>query len=336
MLIEQPGADRHPALFAKALSDAAAIDNWLDDQTRADALYERAMPLHEALDDWTSIVGIVRALGNVAIDRGNLDRAESLLVRARHLGRQHGVAWETAAATNLLGVVAFARGNYPAAITAHIEAATGWRELGDHGHVLTALVGLGLSTLAYGQLTRATEALAEVIDRTAGGEDDATLGSGLLGAGGLAVAAGDPERGTALLSVAAAIRQRSGTPLRAATQERHDGVLAQARTELGATRFADAWAAGQLLPLPEAIASARAIFTTVSTPAARLPDQRGLTRRQRDVLRLLAEGRSDREIAATLFISRRSASQHVSAILGKLGVSSRTAAAAVALRDRLI
>ncbi len=59
----------------------------------------------------------------------------------------------------------------------------------------------------------------------------------------------------------------------------------------------------------------------------------GLTAREREVLRLIAEGRSNREIGAALFISAKTASVHVSNILGKLGVASRTEAAALALRE---
>ena len=59
----------------------------------------------------------------------------------------------------------------------------------------------------------------------------------------------------------------------------------------------------------------------------------GLTAREREVLRLIAEGRSNREIGAALFISAKTASVHVSNILAKLGVASRTEAAAMALRD---
>jgi ATP/maltotriose-dependent transcriptional regulator MalT len=61
----------------------------------------------------------------------------------------------------------------------------------------------------------------------------------------------------------------------------------------------------------------------------------GLTPREQEVLRLLAEGRSNREIAEELFISAKTASVHVSNILAKLGVHSRGAAAATAHRLRL-
>ena len=61
-------------------------------------------------------------------------------------------------------------------------------------------------------------------------------------------------------------------------------------------------------------------------------DPFGLTAREREVLGLVAEGYTNRRIAETLFISESTAGVHVSNILGKLGVSSRTEAAAVAVR----
>jgi DNA-binding NarL/FixJ family response regulator len=62
----------------------------------------------------------------------------------------------------------------------------------------------------------------------------------------------------------------------------------------------------------------------------------GLSSRELEVLRLLVDGRSDREIAAALFISHHTVMRHVSSILGKLGVESRTAAATHAVRERLV
>ena len=61
-----------------------------------------------------------------------------------------------------------------------------------------------------------------------------------------------------------------------------------------------------------------------------------LTRREIDVLRLLAEGQTDREIAAGLSVSVRTVSSHVANILAALGVATRTAAAVRAVRYGLI
>jgi DNA-binding NarL/FixJ family response regulator len=61
-------------------------------------------------------------------------------------------------------------------------------------------------------------------------------------------------------------------------------------------------------------------------------DPAGLTAREQEVLALLSEGLPDREISARLFISERTVHHHVSAVLAKIGVSSRTAAAREAAR----
>jgi len=61
-------------------------------------------------------------------------------------------------------------------------------------------------------------------------------------------------------------------------------------------------------------------------------DPFGLTSRERDVLALVAEGYTNRRIAETLFISESTAGVHVSHILGKLGVETRTEAATIAVR----
>ena len=64
-------------------------------------------------------------------------------------------------------------------------------------------------------------------------------------------------------------------------------------------------------------------------------DPYGLTGREREVLTLLAAGQTNRAIAESLFISESTASVHVSNIIGKLGVSNRTEAAAAAVRAGL-
>jgi DNA-binding NarL/FixJ family response regulator len=61
-----------------------------------------------------------------------------------------------------------------------------------------------------------------------------------------------------------------------------------------------------------------------------------LTAREREILTLVAEGRSNKEIAAELVISERTARTHVSNLLGKLNLSSRTQAALVAIREGLV
>jgi DNA-binding NarL/FixJ family response regulator len=74
----------------------------------------------------------------------------------------------------------------------------------------------------------------------------------------------------------------------------------------------------------------------LGTPGSQGSAVHGLTGRELEVLRLVAAGRSNREIAAALFISPKTASVHVSNILGKLGAASRGEAAAQAYRLGLV
>ncbi|WUW16261.1 AAA family ATPase [Streptomyces sp. NBC_01465] len=133
--------------------------------------------------------------------------------------------------------------------------------------------------------------------------------------------------------------------------------LAQARHHWAAALLAeggDREAAGDLLRLVHAMAAqlgARPLSeeTALLAQRARIPltapvpgdasaapdDGFGLTSREQDVLRLVAAGRSNRQIAEELFISPKTASVHVSNILAKLGVTGRGEAAALAHRLRL-
>ena len=115
-----------------------------------------------------------------------------------------------------------------------------------------------------------------------------------------------------------------------------EAALNQGDRDAAAERLARAAASADRLgagPLREQIGSLarRARLGLPSGPASEQPTRvLGLTAREVEVLRLVAAGRSNREIAAELFISAKTASVHVSNILAKLGAASRTEAAAIA------
>jgi DNA-binding CsgD family transcriptional regulator len=160
---------------------------------------------------------------------------------------------------------------------------------------------------------------------------------------GVAAAATRPEQAARLFGTAAAIRDALGLPLRPFVRDLFDGLLQPVRTALGEAGFAVAVAAGRALTVEEAIAEAGAVAEAIRFPAfppgttpAPQASPYSLTTRELDVLRLLAEGKSDREIGEALFISPKTAGFHVGNILAKLGAETRTAAAALAVRRGLV
>ena len=94
-----------------------------------------------------------------------------------------------------------------------------------------------------------------------------------------------------------------------------------------ATKTADELGAAPLLAL---------LGERPSAPAPSRDVRASLTRRESEILALVAQGRTNGEIGRHLFISTKTVSVHVSNILGKLGASGRTEAAAIARRDGLL
>jgi DNA-binding NarL/FixJ family response regulator len=93
---------------------------------------------------------------------------------------------------------------------------------------------------------------------------------------------------------------------------------------------AAAWVFEQLGAAPD-LAQARALSREEAVKAAG-----GLTPRELEVLRLVATGKTNRSIAADLFLSERTVARHVSNIFTKLGLSSRAAATAYAYQHDLV
>lgn len=166
----------------------------------------------------------------------------------------------------------------------------------------------------------------------------------LAGLAGIAGAHRQPERAARLFSAAEALRESAGLPLPRVQRTDYDRDVAAARAQLDEAAFAVAWATGRALTLEEAIAEAERIAlepppaqTTAEAlgqapqPTSADADRLGtLTARERQVLALIAQGYTNHAIADALVIAERTAEIHVSNILGKLGVTSRTQAAAYA------
>ena len=97
-------------------------------------------------------------------------------------------------------------------------------------------------------------------------------------------------------------------------------------------------AAGELEAAREVFSSLGAALDVahVESLMGRRPADHGLTKRELEVLRLVASGMSNREIATGLVISERTVARHVQNIFAKLGVSSRAAASVFAAEHELL
>jgi excisionase family DNA binding protein len=163
------------------------------------------------------------------------------------------------------------------------------------------------------------------LSRTGERGDMRVVADALTGIAGAAAACGEPRSALLLFGAADALRERVALGLLApadlALIERDLAIL---RQTVGAETAATVLAEGRALPLAAAVG----VAGTVNGSSGRQPQPdigspSALTRREQEVLELLVEGRTDREIAEVLYMGPRTASWHVQAILDKLGVSTR-------------
>jgi DNA-binding NarL/FixJ family response regulator len=150
--------------------------------------------------------------------------------------------------------------------------------------------------------------------------------------GAVSLRAGDPRSALVFLREAAETWLEVGAPYDAARARAlvaeacralGDGDTAALELEAAREAFAELGAAPDVAWLDARVAGVAA-------------DDHGLTPRQLEVLRLVAAGKSNREIAAALVISEHTVARHVQNIFAALGVSSRTAAGAFAFEHDLV
>jgi DNA-binding CsgD family transcriptional regulator len=212
------------------------------------------------------------------------------------------------------------------------------REFGNKQGLGNKLSDLGLVSHQAGDERAAARHYAESLHWLWEGGDVWFLASALEGLAAVALRAGQASEVAQLLGAAAGLRERSGGAVWPDERARLMHSVTAARAALGEEVYAREAAIGRALSLPEVVAQAIAMATafpsTSSQAEAPLPDDAsGLSPREREVLSMLALGKSNPEIADALFIGRGTVRTHVSNILAKLGASTRTEAAMIA-RDR--
>jgi non-specific serine/threonine protein kinase len=324
-VLAMPGAESNPHAFAEALLCAGAIECWLEHYSAGRGHYERAREVCQVSGDERQAMLALRGIGTTLLYLGDLDEATALLIEARQRAIAAGLAWDEAYATYLVGIARFAQEDFAAAQACEEEVLAAFRSMGDQEYVANALEALGWIALRRGDAQAARCAFLGLLEL--GGEtDDQWCRARALSGLGAAISEIDPHRATVLLAAAAHEFESVGTGQRIPVQATYADILEQAQARLGEVAFADEWAKGSALSVDDAAAEAR----TIAGAPQSLDTEFGLTRRECEVLRLVAEGLTDKEIADRLFISRRTVSKHVESILAKLGVESRRAAALMA------
>jgi DNA-binding CsgD family transcriptional regulator len=143
----------------------------------------------------------------------------------------------------------------------------------------------------------------------------------------LALARADARHAARLFGAAASLRELTGMPVQRAVRAGWERSIAATRATLGDVSFQRLWDEGRALSLDDAITYALGAPTdTISPRSSRMSHSAGLTAREVDVLRLVAQGLTDAEVAERLFMARRTVNTHLTSIYTKLGVNSRAAA----------
>jgi DNA-binding CsgD family transcriptional regulator len=146
-----------------------------------------------------------------------------------------------------------------------------------------------------------------------------------------------------LWGAAEAMRDDLNAPLPAVFCTEYEHAVTAARTQLGEKTFAAAWAEGRRMTVEQVLAALTALPPPIPAEPALAPPATkpvispdGLTTREVEVLRLVAQGLTDAQVAETLVISPRTVNTHLTSIYAKIQVSSRSAATAYALAHDLV
>jgi non-specific serine/threonine protein kinase len=324
-------------LQAAVLRAASWIARHQGDLDRAEMLGEAGLALSREQGDALAVAYAVTILGFVAGDRGEFARSRALHEEALAVGWSLGRPSWTAWSMRNLGRVAFLSGDGEAAEPWLEEALVLFRQEDHHVGMAYVQSELAEIALARGDLARAAALWRELLGLT---WDAYGLYWSLEGLAAIAVAHGEAMQAARLLGAAEAHRTRLGATLVPRQASRLERVVAETRAALSEADFAAAWAEGRWLSPDEARAEASreldAIQDATGSGTLARTAPHGLTPREVEVLRLVADGQSDREIAEALFVGRGTVRTHLASIFGKLEVGSRTAAVAAARRHGII
>jgi non-specific serine/threonine protein kinase len=327
-----------PLWRARALSGAGHIAWAAGEIARAEVLLSASLVLYREIGEEGPVPSALHALANVAILRDDAAHARRLLDEAHDLVRARGDQVGVASVYWSRGWLAFRNGDYDTASACYETSLRLARTIGFlHGEMraLNDLSNVARHRRDLGRARAFTRESLEVAGRLG---DRRGIAAGLASLAGLAMADGDARRAAHLYGAADAHLGPLGLAV-LVPSDRPDSAdnITAVRAALGETAFSAAWTAGRATSLAEIIAeepTASPVATTATPARTASPDR--LTAREVEVLRLLASGRSNREIAAELVVSVRTVEHHIASIYTKIGAHRRAEAVAYARRHGLL
>ncbi len=313
---------------------------------QADALLEQSLHLYQELDD-RQCISWVRSLQAWLLFVWQQNPA-----RSRHLAKQMlahfrevGNTLYSTVPLGLLGLMHLKDGDLVGARPLLEECLAIGKQMGVERD--TVPVAFGLAQLSALQGDGATayhlyqESLTLLFTFTVHQEN---IAGGLEGLAALEAEQGSPQQAARLWGAAEALREAIDAPMHPVYHASHEQAIAQARAKLSLQAFVAAWAEGRKMTTEQALALATQLSVTekasplspfsASQPSS--PATVGLTKREREVLRLLAQGLTNKEMAERLVVGLPTINTHVISIFNKLGVNSRSAATRYALDHHLV
>jgi DNA-binding CsgD family transcriptional regulator len=283
-------------------------------------------------------------LGVQDLEQGEYERAKPFFEEALELSRDLGDKRNIVYALHNLAEVARHTGHYEQARTLGMEAVSVSREMDDKWGTARNFVWLGIVTAYKGDDYEEAAGFLEkgfALIREVG--DWEFVAYALDSFAVIAGAKGQCERAARLWGAAEALRKTIGAAIHPTDRRDYERSVAAARAQLNESAWEAAFEEGMAMSAEEA---AEYALSEEGAPAPQSPPADGetdeppttdpLSAREREVAALVAQGMSNRQIAQELYLSERTIEVHVSKILRKLKLASRTEIAAWATKQSLL
>src|SRR5215467_297903 len=313
---------------AKALAASAILAAF--DARAARHLLEESLALAQQFGLVADTAFAMTWLSAYMAREGDLAASLALAKQARDLYEQLHDPCGVAQAQLTIAGVELAQGRKEDAL-AQLELSIGiLAEIGEQWMRATALSkGLSIEYWRQGRFAEAAECQKQSLKLMRALDDRSGAPLSIEFLAWIASAEGHAERAACLFGASKATWGAWPATLPEPFQTVRTNAQAAARARLGEKAYAAAFDKGAWMNFPDAIAYA--LEEKPSTPTRVSHGQQNLTRREREIAALGAEGRSNKQIAARLVIGQRTAETHIENIMNKLGVSTRAQVAAWAV-----